>query len=107
MEPYFPGSVVVANPLRLSMYSLMTSVQILSNCSKSIFEEEPERSFRVKETQILTQQRCFFRTVVHHFYVLLAFCIKSLFLATTPPSKLPLGHSDHFYASLFYSSLFM
>ena len=40
-----------------SMYSLMTLVQVLSNCSKSIFEEKLQRSFRVKETRILPQQR--------------------------------------------------
>ena len=66
-------TLVVANPLPFSMYSLMTFVQVLSNCSKSIFEEKLERSFRVKYTQILIQQRCFFRTVVHHLFGLLAF----------------------------------
>ena len=39
------------------MYSLMTLVQVLNNCSKSIFEEKLQRSFLVKETRILTQQR--------------------------------------------------
>ena len=60
---------------------------ILSKCSKCIFEEKLERAFRVKETRIITQQRCFFRTVVHHFYVLLAFCIKSLLLDPPHPQK--------------------
>ena len=58
--------------LFLYMYSLMTLVQVLSNCSKSIFEEKLQRSFRVKETRILPQQ-IFFGTVVRHLFGLLAF----------------------------------
>ena len=81
VEPYFPGSVVVASPLPFSMYSLMSLVQVLSHWSKPIFEEKLSRSFRVKETRILTQQRWFFGTVIHHLFGLLAFWIKSLFLA--------------------------
>ena len=58
VEPYFPDSVVVANPLPFSLYVFSDDlIQVLSNCCKSIFEEKLQRSFRVEETQILTQQR--------------------------------------------------
>ena len=58
MEPYFPDSVVwQILYLFHFMYSLMTLVQVLSRWSKPIFEEMLLRSFCVKETRILTQQR--------------------------------------------------
>ena len=45
-------------------------------------------SFLVKETWILTQQRWFFGTVAHHLFGLLAFWVKSLFLAQQVVSQL-------------------